>query len=195
MQCIAHLWNSIDCDGNHFLLCLSPLHSVEGGAPTEAFANEDSLALRLADVGFSAGSIRKNMASLRDREETIWSNVRVPSDVFAKFGNWEAAVEEARSHNEALNTANQELQTRNIDSTSARERARSGHEGGVLGSSSTIMTPNPPMKRLSPTSRRSKGSTKNWMLPRRPSPPIKDGVQPTKSCRPATSILGNPLIS
>jgi hypothetical protein len=52
MQCIAHLWNSIDCDGNQFLLCLSPLESIEGGAPTEAFTSEKSLALRLADVGF-----------------------------------------------------------------------------------------------------------------------------------------------
>jgi hypothetical protein len=82
VQCIAHLWNSIDRDGNYFLLSLNPLDSVAGGAPTEAFANEKSLALRLVDLGFCVNSIQKNMSGLKDRKETVWSTVSVPPDVF-----------------------------------------------------------------------------------------------------------------
>jgi hypothetical protein len=86
MQCIVHVWKSLDCDGNSFLLCLSPLNSVEGGAPTEAFADERSLAERLTDIGFSAISVRKNIFNLRNDQDANWSNLEVPSGVFEGFG-------------------------------------------------------------------------------------------------------------
>jgi hypothetical protein len=86
MQCIAHTWNSIDCEGYHFLLCLSPLNSVEGGAPIEAFSNEKSLARRLAEVGLCAISIAQNMSDLRSRKDTTWHNVEVTQEIFEAFG-------------------------------------------------------------------------------------------------------------
>jgi hypothetical protein len=86
MQCIVHVWKSLDCDGNCFLLCVSPLNSVEGGAPIEAFADERSLAGRLAEIGFSAMCIRKNIFNLRNDRYANWSNLEVPTGVFERFG-------------------------------------------------------------------------------------------------------------
>jgi hypothetical protein len=59
---------------------------MEGGAPTEAFANETALAERLADVGFGTLSIRKNIFDLRNEKDTNWSNLEVAPDVFESFG-------------------------------------------------------------------------------------------------------------
>jgi hypothetical protein len=86
MQCIVHVWKSLDCDGNCFLLCVSPLNSIEGGAPIEAFADERSLAERLAAIGFSAICIRKNIFNLRNDRDANWSNLEVPNGVFERFG-------------------------------------------------------------------------------------------------------------
>ncbi|WP_213803269.1 hypothetical protein [Granulicella sp. dw_53] len=87
MQCIAHMWSSPDCEGeNQFALCLSPTDSTEGGAPTESFANEEALSLRLTDVGFDTSSVSLNLCRLRRRETLAWSNTEVPSEVFEHFG-------------------------------------------------------------------------------------------------------------
>jgi hypothetical protein len=72
--------------GNSFVLCLSPLHSIEGGAPTETFANEKLLSQRLADIGFCAISIQKNIFNLRNDKDSNWSNLEVPQGVFEGFG-------------------------------------------------------------------------------------------------------------
>ncbi len=86
MRCIAHMWSSTDCDGNHFLLCLSPLCSILGGAPVEAFTNKKSLALRLAEIGCKAESIVRNIAHLGSSTDDTWSYVEVPLLVFEGFG-------------------------------------------------------------------------------------------------------------
>jgi hypothetical protein len=86
MKCVAHLWRSIDCDGNQFILCLSPVYSFKGGAPTEAFSCESSLSRRLDDVGFDADSIRMGLSKLRHRKNSTWANIEVPAGVFELFG-------------------------------------------------------------------------------------------------------------
>jgi len=59
---------------------------MEGGAPTETFANEKLLSQRLADIGFCAISIRKNIFNLRNDKDSNWSNLEVPRDIFESFG-------------------------------------------------------------------------------------------------------------
>jgi hypothetical protein len=88
MQCVAYIWNSSDYEGNTFLLCLSPLGSVEGGAPTEAFVNERALSHRLSEVGFSASSVATSLSSLRNGRDSTSSNLEVSQRVFDSFGRY-----------------------------------------------------------------------------------------------------------
>jgi hypothetical protein len=87
MRCIAHIWNSLDCDGNQLLLCISPLDSVAGGAPVEAFTNEKSLARRLRDIGVDSDFINEKLSSLRDHEEMTWATIEVSLNAFESFGH------------------------------------------------------------------------------------------------------------
>jgi hypothetical protein len=86
MRCIAHIWNSFDCDGNHFLLCLSPLDSVVGGAPVEAFRDEKSLSKRLADLGVRPAFIQKNLPNLQNLKEMTWTDIEIFQLAFESFG-------------------------------------------------------------------------------------------------------------
>jgi hypothetical protein len=86
MRCIAHIWNSFDCDGNRFLLCLSPLDSVVGGAPVEAFPDEKSLSQRLVDMGVRTDFIQKNLPSLWNFKEVTWTDIEISQLAFESFG-------------------------------------------------------------------------------------------------------------
>jgi hypothetical protein len=86
MRCIAHIWNSFDCDGNRFLLCLSPLDSVVGGAPVEAFPDEKSLSQRLADMGVRTDFIQNNLPNLRNLKEVTWTDIEIFQLAFESFG-------------------------------------------------------------------------------------------------------------
>jgi hypothetical protein len=87
MRCIAHIWNSLDCDGNQFLLCLSPLDSTTDGAPIEAFRNEKALSRRLSGMGIAAATINDTLSKLRHRKDITWTNIEIPEDAFEDFVN------------------------------------------------------------------------------------------------------------
>ena len=86
MKCVAYMWSSLDCYGNQFLLCLSPLLSVAGGIPTEAFRDKTSLALRLVDIGCTRHSINRNISNLGTQADNTWSSLEVDPRVFESFG-------------------------------------------------------------------------------------------------------------
>jgi hypothetical protein len=86
MRCIAHIWNSHDCDGNQILLCLSPLDSLVGGAPVESFRNEKSLFQRLTTMGVEISFIKKNLSNLRRKTSITWENIEISRDDFESFG-------------------------------------------------------------------------------------------------------------
>jgi hypothetical protein len=86
MECIAYLWNFSDCEGSNFILCLSQLESVEGGAPTEAFSNETKLSERLTDIGTHADAIVANLQSLRDGRDSTYFHLEVSQRAFEGFG-------------------------------------------------------------------------------------------------------------
>jgi hypothetical protein len=87
MECIAYLWNSSDCEGNsNFILCLSQLRSVEGGAPTEAFPNETRLSERLTDIGTLGEDIAAHLEGLRNGGDPAYFHLEVTQTAFEGFG-------------------------------------------------------------------------------------------------------------
>jgi hypothetical protein len=86
MECIAYLWNSSDREGNNFILCLSQLESVEGGAPTEAFPDETKLSERLTDIGTRADAIVTHLQGLRNARHSTYFHLEVSQRAFESFG-------------------------------------------------------------------------------------------------------------
>ena len=87
MECIAYLWNSSDCEGNNnFILCLSQLGSVEGGAPTEAFPNETELSERLTNIGILGEAIATHLQGLRNGRDSAYFHLEVTQRAFESFG-------------------------------------------------------------------------------------------------------------
>ena len=86
MRCIAHIWHTFDCDGNRFLLCLSPLDSVVGGAPVEAFPDEKSLSQRLTEMGIGTDFIQKNLPNLQSLKKMTWTDLNISQLAFESFG-------------------------------------------------------------------------------------------------------------
>jgi hypothetical protein len=86
MQCIAYIWNSAHCEENNFLLCLSPLDSVEGEVPTETFPNQYELSQRLADMGLCPRCIIGHLYNLKNERDSTWYNIEVSQRAFDGFG-------------------------------------------------------------------------------------------------------------
>ena len=86
MRCIAHIWNSFDCDGNQLLLCISPLNSTVGGAPVEAFASERLLCQRLREIGVQSDFLKDRYRNLQDKRATTWGSIDVSPQAFQSFG-------------------------------------------------------------------------------------------------------------
>jgi hypothetical protein len=87
MECIAYLWNSSGCEGNNYILCLSRLGSVEGGAPTETFPNETRLSERLTDIGTRADDIVAHLQCLRNGRDSAYFHLDVSQTAFESFGH------------------------------------------------------------------------------------------------------------
>jgi hypothetical protein len=96
MRCIAYIWNSADCKGSNFLLCLTPLDTLEGGVTTEAFSNETNLSQRLADIGLCPSCIVANLHHLKKQRDSTLANIEVSQRAFDGFRWRQRADEDSR---------------------------------------------------------------------------------------------------
>lgn len=86
MQCIVHIWGTIDRKGKHFMLRLFPLYSIEKQRSVEVFPSEDLLSQRLVVIGFPKFHMRTTLSNLRSGSDAMWTSIEIAQDMFDGFG-------------------------------------------------------------------------------------------------------------